>query len=99
MRCGHTIHSKCFKSLVKFNGICPICKKSLIEQSSEITEEIDKMISEQKMPQEYIREVNILCNECLQKSTVMFHFLGNKCNKCNSYNTSILKSNPEEKQN
>jgi RING finger/CHY zinc finger protein 1 len=36
--------------------------------------------------------VEILCNECLAKSEVRFHYYGVKCKKCNSYNTKILKN-------
>ena len=41
------------------------------------------------MPEEYRdMKVNILCNECLARSEVNFHFYGMKCGECGGYNTS-----------
>jgi RING finger/CHY zinc finger protein 1 len=34
--------------------------------------------------------VKIYCNDCNKKSETSFHYLGNECNLCNSYNTNII---------
>ena len=31
-----------------------------------------------------------MCNDCLAESVVIFHVLGGKCYKCNSYNTTRI---------
>jgi hypothetical protein len=36
------------------------------------------------------KNVNIFCNDCDTKSFTPFHYLGNECFNCNSFNTSIL---------
>jgi Zn finger protein HypA/HybF involved in hydrogenase expression len=38
----------------------------------------------------------VLCNECLEKSEVKFHYYGIKCKKCKSFNTKILKTFEKE---
>ena len=34
--------------------------------------------------------VKIYCNDCNKKSETLFHYLGNECNLCNSYNNNII---------
>ena len=34
--------------------------------------------------------MTVLCNDCLKKSNVKFHFVGGKCRFCNSYNTKRI---------
>lgn len=89
MRCGHAIHSTCMKEYTRTNFICPVCRKSLGDTSA-ITREIDLCIQMQPMPEIFRNTtVQVLCNDCLEKSSVPFHFLGSKCASCQSYNTSI----------
>lgn len=41
------------------------------------------------MPAEYANTwMKILCNDCLHVSEIKFHFMGGKCDKCKSYNTT-----------
>ncbi|KAL6564248.1 hypothetical protein OROMI_015698 [Orobanche minor] len=44
------------------------------------------------MPEEYRREVQILCNDCNNRSTASFHIIGHKCRHCSSYNTRVITS-------
>ena len=34
--------------------------------------------------------MSILCNDCLAKSKVKYHYMRGKCNKCGSYNTTRI---------
>ncbi|CAG9313569.1 unnamed protein product [Blepharisma stoltei] len=91
LRCGHWIHNKCMKEMYKHGHFaCPICNKST-QDLTEYYQEIDKQIEATPMPEEYKNiECNILCNDCLEKSTILFHFYGLKCKECGSYNTSRI---------
>jgi RING finger and CHY zinc finger domain-containing protein 1 len=92
MKCGHWIHSKCYKSMLKNNVvICPLCQKYVIDVDEGFIERLDKEIAETDMPEEY-REImlQILCNECEQKSEAKFHIFGLKCGQCGSYNTKRI---------
>jgi hypothetical protein len=37
-----------------------------------------------------LKKVDILCNDCENKSNTIFHYLGNECSYCNSFNTLII---------
>jgi len=89
-RCGHWLHSACLMEYSKFNNRCPVCSKSFGETDAQ-TAYIDHQIEITPMPDEYKDiMVNILCNDCLKKSSVKLHFYGLKCGDCNSYNTSRI---------
>lgn len=48
-------------------------------------------IESQPMPSQFAdTKVYIQCNDCSAKGSVKYHFLGNKCNTCDSYNTNEL---------
>ena len=99
MRCGHYIHIKCFHKYMSHNLKCPLCKKSLINPDI-IKPYMKNHIESIPMPEEYKHmKMVVLCNDCLQKSTIPFHTVGGKCSKCGSYNTSrIHEDKPEEKK-
>lgn len=85
--CGHACHSKCFKEYIKTNYKCPICSKSLFN----INEYIEQQVMEaDDIPEEWIKEVEILCNDCNKKSKTMFHPIAMKCCHCNSYNSKMI---------
>lgn len=92
VKCGHLFHSNCIQKNLEHNNYnCPLCSKAIIDMSLR-----DKFLDEEKefyqMPEEYKNKmVNILCNECGEKSMVLFHVVGHKCNKCGVYNTKIIK--------
>ena len=35
------------------------------------------------------KKIDIYCNDCCKNSNVLFHYLGNECNYCGSFNTMI----------
>lgn len=53
------------------------------------------IIKEQPMPEEFqnVRSV-ILCNDCSAKCSTAYHFLGLRCEICQSYNTVELDRSP-----
>jgi len=88
--CSHTIHSECLKEYLKTNYACPICHKSLGEMSNH-NAMIANAIENEPMPPELSNKiVKIICNDCLEKTETTFHFYGNKCLKCGSFNTSQI---------
>lgn len=92
MRCGHTMHSKCFDEYTSTSYHCPLCMKSLTNMDQHF-ERLDEIVRNQRMPQEYQRKRSrILCNDCGNKTITGFHFLYHKCqtSTCNSYNTTVL---------
>lgn len=53
------------------------------------------IIKEQPMPEEFkdVRSV-VLCNDCSAKCSTAYHFLGLRCEICQSYNTVELDRSP-----
>eukprot|EP01121_Diplochlamys_sp_Union-15-3_P004487 TRINITY_DN1467_c0_g1_i2.p1 TRINITY_DN1467_c0_g1~~TRINITY_DN1467_c0_g1_i2.p1 ORF type:complete len:102 (+),score=9.66 TRINITY_DN1467_c0_g1_i2:262-567(+) len=89
MDCRHPIHNKCFKEYIKTNFVCPTCHKSLSKVDWKYLEE---EIESVPLPGEFANaKVLVLCNDCNAKSTVKFHFFGNKCAECGTFNTTILE--------
>jgi ribosomal protein L37E len=55
--------------------------------------QLDKLLSEQKMPPEYANVMShILCNDCEKKSDTVYHFMYHKCKHCGSYNTKLIST-------
>jgi predicted RNA-binding Zn-ribbon protein involved in translation (DUF1610 family) len=69
---------------------CPLCSKLIIDHEIFNTR-MQGVIESFPIPEEYKdKEVNILCNECGNKSITLWHFIGHKCDSCGSYNTNIM---------
>ncbi|GBF65424.1 RING finger protein [Trichophyton mentagrophytes] len=87
MRCGHSIHQKCFSEHSRSSYRCPICSKSVTNMEANFRN-LDRTIISQPMPPE-LKDTNALiyCNDCHAKSVVPYHWLGLKCEICESYNT------------
>eukprot|EP00741_Cyanophora_paradoxa_P022524 tig00021464_g21750.t1 len=89
LRCGHYMHTDCFRSYVQNQYTCPICLKSLGDMSA-LFAQLDTLVANDVLPAEYAgRTSHIYCNDCEQKSTVRFHFLYHRCGHCASYNTRV----------
>jgi hypothetical protein len=87
LRCGHVIHTPCLQEHIR-NGEyrCPLCKRSLADMD---WGPIEELVASQPMPDEYAgQEVEVCCNDCLEKTVVALHFVGMKCGHCGGYNTS-----------
>jgi RING finger/CHY zinc finger protein 1 len=91
MRCGHAIHCECLEGYILSGNItCPECKKSIIK-SAHRDEQIENYLAINPMPEEYKDYVaTILCNDCLKKCEVPYHFAFHRCCHCNSFNTDII---------
>lgn len=95
MRCGHAIHSACYNSYIRTNFTCPICHKSILSDLSSWIRRMDTLTTISTMPPEYrVAKATICCNDCEQRSTVPYHFIGHKCQNesCGSYNTNVLST-------
>lgn len=79
MRCGHSIHQKCFSEHSRSSYRCPICSKSVTNMEANFRN-LDRTIMSQPMPPE-LKDTNALiyCNDCHAKSVVPYHWLGLKC--------------------
>lgn len=91
--CNHIVHVKCLQqSLLTNNYQCPLCKKSMTDMTY-VWRQLDDYVSNTEMPEEYSNMYsNILCNDCLEKSEVKYHFVYNKCLHCSGWNTTVLDS-------
>jgi len=68
-----------------------MCKKSAVNMELQ-WRKITHSIEIQPMPEEFAdTRVIIQCNDCSAKSSVKYHWLGNKCSTCDSYNTNELR--------
>ncbi|ODH49674.1 hypothetical protein GX48_04198 [Paracoccidioides brasiliensis] len=91
MKCGHSIHQKCFSQYSKTSYRCPICSKTIANMEAHFRN-LDRTISDQPMPPDF-RDTRALisCNDCSAKSAVQYHWLGLKCEICYSYNTTQIR--------
>ncbi|OJD19252.1 hypothetical protein AJ78_00782 [Emergomyces pasteurianus Ep9510] len=91
MKCGHSIHQKCFSQYSKTSYRCPICSKSIANMEAHFRS-LDRTIKDQPMPPDF-RDTRALisCNDCSAKSAVQYHWLGLKCEICYSYNTTQIR--------
>ncbi|EAW22978.1 RING finger and CHY zinc finger domain-containing protein [Aspergillus fischeri NRRL 181] len=91
MRCGHSIHQKCLSEYSKSSYRCPICSKTIANMESTFRN-LDRTIQSQPMPAEF-KDTSALihCNDCGAKSVVRYHWLGLKCDMCESYNTAQIR--------
>lgn len=73
---------------------CPLCNKSIVKMDA-LFMNLANIIKEQPMPEEFqnVRSV-ILCNDCSAKCSTAYHFLGLRCEICQSYNTVELDRSP-----
>ncbi|KAJ5909145.1 hypothetical protein N7495_001827 [Penicillium taxi] len=91
MRCGHSIHHKCLSEHSKTSFRCPICSKTITNMESTFRN-LDRTIESQPMPGEFKdTKAIIYCNDCGAKSAVKYHWLGLKCDLCESYNTAQIR--------
>lgn len=91
MKCGHSIHERCFTEWCKTSYKCPICSKSIANMESQFRR-LDRHIEEQPMPVEYSsNRAYVFCNDCNSRSITKYHWLGLKCSICESYNTTQLE--------
>ncbi|KAG0152751.1 hypothetical protein PDIDSM_2556 [Penicillium digitatum] len=103
MRCGHSIHHKCLSEYSKSSYRCPLCSKTITNMESTFRN-LDRTINSQPMPDEFKDTKGLIyCNDCGSKSVVKYHWLGLRCDLCESYNTAQLRilhgdmsSRPEE---
>eukprot|EP00741_Cyanophora_paradoxa_P022501 tig00021464_g21727.t1 len=89
LRCGHLMHTECYRAYIRSQYTCPICCKSLHDMSA-LFAQLEALVANDVLPPEYAgRTSNIYCNDCEQKSTVRFHFLYHRCAHCASFNTRV----------
>lgn len=64
-------------------------------------QKLTQAIESQPMPEQFSSTRAIIqCNDCSAKSSVKYHWLGNQCGTCDSYNTNELRilNGPESEQ-
>lgn len=91
MRCGHYIHRTCYDAYMQTSYKCPICNRSAVNMELQ-WRKLDLHIEAQPMPEQYAKtKAWVTCNDCSAKTCVNFHWLGNKCAVCDSYNTIEMR--------
>jgi hypothetical protein len=91
LKCGHVMHLSCFTNMRAHSYTCPLCKKSA-EDMTEYFALLDSAIRMQPMPPAYAATTsNIYCQDCCKMGNVTYHFVGLKCQHCQSYNTRELQ--------
>jgi hypothetical protein len=98
--CGHYLHKGCYKAYMETAYKCPMCKKSAVNMELQ-WQKLTQAIESQPMPEQFASTRAVIqCNDCSAKSSVKYHWLGNKCNTCDSYNTNELRilNGPESEQ-
>lgn len=89
LKCGHWIHSKCLNGMIINNQHqCPLCKKTMIDVD---WAKYKSLIASITIPMEQeAKDVELLCNDCLHKSSTIFHPIAMECLNCGSFNTAIF---------
>ncbi|KAL0583163.1 hypothetical protein ABG067_006930 [Albugo candida] len=91
--CGHCMHVTCYEEYTLSNYVCPLCSKSLGDMELYFAS-IDELMEREQMPIEYANVRSLIyCSDCECRSITKYHFVYHKCQqeKCNSYNTKVLK--------
>jgi RING finger/CHY zinc finger protein 1 len=93
--CGHALHTDCRTALLRQGSPrCPICNHSMVDMAEQ-WRQMDEMVRQTPMPEEYRAwQVEILCADCQETSTCVFHVVGLKCGGCGGYNTARTGSEP-----
>jgi len=88
LRCGHVMHLSCFKKYCSGqNYTCPLCMRCM-EDMSDYFSLLDQAVRMQPMPATFQNTiVNTYCQDCEQTGQCRYHFVGQKCSHCGSYNT------------
>ncbi|KAL6707944.1 hypothetical protein ACN47E_003618 [Coniothyrium glycines] len=100
MPCGHYLHKGCYNLYMETAYKCPICKKSAVCMDLQ-WQKLTQAIESQPMPEQFSNTRAIVqCNDCSAKSSVKYHWLGNQCASCDSYNTNELRilNGPESEE-
>ncbi|KAF2117611.1 hypothetical protein BDV96DRAFT_570560 [Lophiotrema nucula] len=98
--CGHYLHKGCYNLYMETAYKCPVCKKSAVNMELQ-WRKLTQAIESQPMPDQFEQTRAVIqCNDCSAKSSVKYHWLGNKCGTCDSYNTNELRilNGPESEQ-
>ncbi|KAH4037423.1 hypothetical protein HBI09_070350 [Parastagonospora nodorum] len=91
MPCGHYLHKECYNLYMETAYKCPICQKSAVSMALQ-WQKLTHAIESQPMPEQFENTRAIIqCNDCSAKSSVRYHWLGNQCGTCHSYNTNELR--------
>jgi len=79
MRCGHSIHHRCYYEHMKSSYRCPICSRSIMNMEWQFSR-LERAIEAQPMPPEFQdTKAWVYCNDCSAKTSVKYHWLGLKC--------------------
>ena len=79
MKCGHSIHHRCYREHMKSSYKCPICSRSIVNMEWQF-KHLERAIETQPMPPEFQdTKAWIYCNDCSAKTSVKYHWLGLKC--------------------
>lgn len=94
MECGHPIHKTCFSQYMQTSYKCPLCHKSITKMDA-LFLNLANIIKEQPMPTEFLDVKSVIfCNDCSAKCSTPYHFLGLRCQICQSFNTMELDRSP-----
>jgi len=88
LRCGHVMHLSCFTEYCRGqNYTCPLCMRCM-EDMSDYFSLLDQAVRMQPMPTGFQNTIcNTYCQDCEQTGQCRYHFVGQKCSHCGSYNT------------
>lgn len=91
LKCGHVMHLACFTEYRRgLAYTCPLCMRSM-EDMKDYFALLDTAVRMQPMPAAYLSTMsNIYCQDCCKTGRTRYHFVGQKCPNCASYNTREL---------
>lgn len=91
LSCGHNVHTNCYISSLKSGNLkCPVCRKTMAK-NHHYDALLKLMVNTSQMPEEFKdKKVNILCQDCEQKSIVNLNLIAMFCPNCDSHNVTQI---------
>jgi len=96
LRCGHSLHHKCFQDYIKGDFRCPLCLKSVADFKPFFAK-WEEMHREALPPDLANRMVYVACNDCQMKSYTPFRTQFMRCMHCSSHNTRPIGRDATER--
>lgn len=90
LKCGHVMHLSCYNDYCRgHHYTCPLCLRSM-DDMTDYFNLLDTAVRMQPMPPNFQTTSIIYCQDCGKTGQTTYHFVGQKCPECGSYNTREL---------
>ena len=90
-KCGHTVHSECYRPMLRVDYRCPLCKKSACDMNV-VFDRIRETYAEALAQNTLSKRVEILCNDCEFTFDRFLNLFGlHECPECKGFNCCVMR--------